>query len=95
MVQPAASAGDDFRGNQLVHGPVPRRISAQTPTASGTSQRRAAHFLELEGFQHLDHGAEFNVVLTPIRVCPIKALASGDHCTGAPISVEMTEACAD
>ncbi len=83
MVQPAASAGTDFR-RHLVHRPIPRRDQGADADRFLHQPRGAAHLFELKVFSTSIMALMWP---TPIRVCdPLASVM------GAPISVDM--ACA-
>ena len=55
------AAGSERRhdlGRHLIHRPVPRRDQCTNAHRLLHQSHRAAHFLELESFQHIDHGAD-------------------------------------
>ncbi len=53
----SGEGGDDF-GRHLIHRPIPRRDEGADTDRFVDEPRGSVHFLELEGFQDLDHRAD-------------------------------------
>ena len=81
----AGGEGRNHLCGHLVHRPVPGRDQRAYTHRLLHQARRAAHLLELESLQDLDHGAD-------VADADAWSASPSRGSTGAPISVEMASA---